>query len=181
MKRFSLKRLFVLLGVVSATVAVVASSALAAPVPTTTCDNSVSVLSGTVEGNLVVPAGATCTLSYVTVTGNVSVQGDLYATGSTIERNVNVTGGALYQYNQALTIKGNLAITGSDGDAYYGVNAFNGYAGSVVHGNFSYTGNSASLYISNLTVKGNFNHSLNTSAHQIQPGALTVDGNSNIS
>ena len=38
MKRFSVKRLFVLLGVVSATAAIVASSALAgAPVPTTQC------------------------------------------------------------------------------------------------------------------------------------------------
>ncbi len=81
---------------------------------------------------------------------------------------------------QALTIKGNLAITGSAGTAYYGVNAFNGYPGSVVNGNFSYTGNSAPLYISNLTVKGNFNHSGNTSANQIQPGALTVLGNSTI-
>ena len=56
---------------------------------------------------------------------------------------------------QALTIKGgNLAISGSAGTAYYGVNAFNAaYPGSVVNGNFSYTGNSAPLYISNLTVK----------------------------
>ena len=49
-------------------------------------------------------------------------------------------------------------------------------------GNFSYTGNSAPLYIGggSLLVKKNFNHSLNTAAHQIQTGALTVDGNSTI-
>ena len=40
MKRFSLKRLFVLLGVVSATAAVVASSAFAGPTPTTECTGS---------------------------------------------------------------------------------------------------------------------------------------------
>ena len=180
MLRFSLRRLFVLLGVLTATAAVVTSSAFAAPptTPTTTCTSSMS--DQKIDANLVVPAGAVCSLSYVEVTGNVSVQGDLYATGTTLDRNVNVTGGALYQYNQALTIKGNLAITGSAGTAYYGVNAFNGYPGSVVNGSFSYTGNSAPLYISNLTVKGNFNHSGNTSANQIQPGALTVLGNSTI-
>ena len=38
--------------------------------------------------------------------------------------NVN-SGGALYEYNYAMIIKGNLAITGSAGDAYYRMNAFN--------------------------------------------------------
>ena len=73
--RFSVKRLFVLLGVVGATAAVVASSAFAAPVPTTTCTTESPALEGTTVANLVVPAGAYCSLSFVTVTGNVSVQG----------------------------------------------------------------------------------------------------------
>ena len=96
--------------------------------------------------------------------------------------NVNVTGG-LYEYNYPTIIKGNLTITGSAGDSYYGVNAFNtAYGQSQVWGNFSYTGNSAPLYIggTGLLVKGNFSHSL-SGANQIQPGALTVSGNSNIS
>ncbi len=150
MKRFSVKRLFVLLGVVSATAAVVASSALAGPTPTTICTSELP--SGTIAGNLVVPAGATCTLSFAKVTGNVSVQGKLYTWHHvTFERNVNVNGGVFNQVNYPVVIKGNLAITGSAG-----VNGYNGFFApytygditqSQVYGNFSYTGNSAGLYV----------------------------------
>jgi hypothetical protein len=184
MMRFSVKRLFVLLGVVGATAAIVASSALAGPTPTTECKTGIE-LSGQITGNLVVPAGADCSLSFATITGNVSVQGDLYTTGSTIVGNVNVnSGGALYEFNYPTIMQGNLSITGSAGDGYYGANGFNtAYGQSEVWGNFSYTGNSAPLYIggSGLLVKRNFSHTLNTSAHQIQPDALDVLGNSNIS
>ena len=87
------------------------------------------------------------------------------------------------QYSNPTIIKGNMAITGSAGTVYHGVNAFNtAYGQSVVWGNFSYTGNSAPLYMAATACSSRkFNHSLNTSAHQIQPDALAVDGNSNIS
>ena len=63
------------------------------------------------------------------------------------------------------------------------VNGFNtAYCPSEVWGNFSYTSNSAPLYVggSGLLVKRNFSYSL-SGANQIQAGALTVTGSSNIS
>ena len=145
------------------------------------------LLSGTIVGNLVVPAGETCTLSNVTVTGNVSVQGTLYTWHHvTIDRNVNVNGGVFNQVNYPVIIRGNLSITGSAGEngynGFFAPYAYGDINQSQVYGNFSYTGNSAALYVGypGLQVHGNFSHSLNTSAPYIEP-ALTVDGNSNIS
>ncbi len=185
MKRFSLKRLFVLLGVVSATAAVVASSAFAGP-GATTCTSELP--SGTVVGNLVVPAGATCTLSYAKVTGNVSVEGKLYTWHHvTFERNVSVNGGVFTQVNYPVVIKGNLSITGSAGEngynGFFAPYAYGDITQSQVYGNFSYTGNSAGLYVgySGLKVHGNFNHSGNTGASYLEDGKLTVGGKSNIS
>ena len=145
-----------------------------------------SALSGPITGNLVVPAGVTCFLTDATVSGHVSVLGELAPSGVTIVGNVNVnSGGAFYAYGSPSIIQGNMSITGSAGTVYHGANAFNTAGQSEVWGNFSYTGNSAPLFIGGSThallVKKNFNHSLNTGPNWIQDGALTVNGNSTIS
>jgi hypothetical protein len=78
----------------------------------TTCPPNTS-LSGTVNGNLIVPSGARCTLIDVTVTGNVQVQTNAVlliensVQGSTIDGNVSFgTGASLF-----LTVPGNTVIS----------------------------------------------------------------------
>jgi hypothetical protein len=159
---------------------------------------------GTVNGNLDVPAGATCQLRWVHVTGSVSVEGALSATAVVFDRNVSVSGpgSQLWLFNQASHIKGNLSVTSSSG-------AWNGSAGtsfgdntdqpatlwpdaatangvSQVDGNFSFTGNTGWLYVgSPLHVGGNFTASGNgpyaNPAVQFDYSGLAVQGHSSIS
>jgi hypothetical protein len=49
----------------------------------------------TVDSNLYVPAGASCSLYGVTVTGNLIVEGRLAAVGNTFEKNLIVQGGSV--------------------------------------------------------------------------------------
>src|SRR2546423_1044664 len=49
----------------------------------------------TIDGNVDVPAGASCTMFLVTVTGNVTVEGSLGGFGNTFEKNVIVGRGSV--------------------------------------------------------------------------------------
>jgi hypothetical protein len=92
----------------------------------------------TISGDVTVPSGASCTLQFVTVTGDVHVQqgGSLvvaaYDEPSTIGGNVEATNcvSALLEGN--VTIKGDLDITGCTGTT---ANGFQG-PGIVIGGNF---------------------------------------------
>jgi hypothetical protein len=157
------------------------ASAAVKPPATITCgdtsqatDVGGQVMSGLVDGNLIVPAGTYCSLQYAEVTGNVSVQGKLSAAATTFDKNVNVSGprSGLQLFNNPSEIKGNLTITGSSGYAnnnYYGggtsffSNAVQGGGNPVIDGNFTFTGNTGDLNASYpLTVKGNFTATGNT-------------------
>jgi predicted acyltransferase (DUF342 family) len=80
----------------------------------TTCPPNPGI-NATVNGNLIVPAGQTCALDAVTVTGNVQVQTNAtlqypFSVPSTIVGNVSVgTGASLIASEGFLTIDGNLA------------------------------------------------------------------------
>jgi hypothetical protein len=95
----------------------------------------------TVNGNITVPSGASCTLEFVDVTGNVTVQprGSLLITGyvepSTIGGNITATDcvSALLEGN--VTVKGNLQISNCTGTAATAANGFQG-PGIVIGGNF---------------------------------------------
>jgi hypothetical protein len=75
------------------------------------------VLGGTINKNIDVPAGKYCSLQWAEVTGNVSAEGALSATGTVFNRNVAVSGpvsvpvSELSLFNYASHIKGNLSVT----------------------------------------------------------------------
>ena len=97
---------------VSATAAVVASSAFAGPTPTTTCLATMTTVNTT--GDLIVPAGTICHLEFPTVGGNVTVAGTLITNGYTFAKNVTVNGGRLELQNGG-RIAGNLSISNTLG------------------------------------------------------------------
>ena len=97
MKRFSLKRLFVLLGVSARRRRLLPSAPSPAPAPTTTCLATMTTVNTT--GDLIVPAGTICHLEFPTVGGNVTVAGTLITNGYTFGKNVTVNGGTLELQN----------------------------------------------------------------------------------
>jgi hypothetical protein len=134
--------------------------------------------------NLDVPAGKYCSLQWAHVTGNVTVEGVLTLSATTVNGNVTVSGGGpagsgsqLWLVSYPSHIIGNLTVTGSAGGpngngdrngTSFGDNASTDYQGgpvigaSQVDGNFSFTGNTGWLYVgSPLHVKGNFTASGN--------------------
>jgi hypothetical protein len=90
--------------------AVVVTAALTVPAVasatrgTFTCDGTVGLgslgppdyYSSTIDANVDVPAGATCSMYFATVTGNVTVEGILSGFRNVFQKNVTVNGGALY-------------------------------------------------------------------------------------
>jgi hypothetical protein len=100
---------------------------------------------GTINANLDVPAGASLVLNGATVTGNVTVEGYLFAGNTHFDKNVIVTGGVIQFNNQPYQpsiIKGNLNITSpstSDDSGFW--------VPTTIGGNFNYYGSSAHLYM----------------------------------
>jgi hypothetical protein len=86
--------------------------------------------------------------------GNVTVEGTLFASNATFEKNVTVTGGHIQFDNQASTVKGNLTVTGSDSSD---TNGF--WVATTVEKNLNYSGNAAApfVYGKALTVVGQTN------------------------
>ena len=128
-----------------------------------------------VENNLVVPAGATCSLwGAQEIKGNVTVEpgATLYSyQRTTFDGNVTVNGGNFKVLNRPVTIKKNLTITNSPGSEVNGFwNSHDGDA-SRVFGNFNYTGNTAPLYVGydGLDVTGSY-----TYAKTSGPGRLDL-------
>jgi hypothetical protein len=181
--------------VAGAVAALAAPSAALASGSTTPCPNAdrntTSFADGTVIPNaLNVPAGVTCRLGNMEVQGNVTVAGNLVVNGTTFDGNVNVNGGTFAAINWGTHIKGNLAITNSQGDHYTANNGlWSDYAPSVIDGGFSYTGNDGWFYAEGSnTIHGKFTYSGNDHPYvsgQPVPGgggtALTVLGKSIIS
>jgi hypothetical protein len=149
---------------------------------------------GPIKANVDVPAGQYCSLG-VEVTGNVSVEGVLSSSGSTFDKNVNVSGpgSKLQFFNNPSEIKGNLTITGSSGapngnihgtGTSFFTNSEQGGAPRI-DGNFTFTGNTGDLnVVKPMTVAGNFTATGNgpyDMPWEFNSAALTVLGQQNIS
>jgi hypothetical protein len=154
---------------------------------------------GTITKNVDVPAGAEVQLRWVTIEGNVTVEGQLGVAADVIDGNVTVSGpgAGLALFNQASHIEGNLTVTGSsgyDGGNAYGWSLFDNtaYAGpdaatangtSQVDGGLTFTNNTGALYVdSPLHVAGKLTASGNTQypTHWDTNG-LTVSGKQSVS
>ena len=143
------------------------------------------VLTATVE-NLVVPAGATCSLwGAQTIKGNVTVEAGATLESyqrTTFDGNVTVNGGNFKVLNRPVTIKKNLTITNSTSDVNGFWNSQDGDSSKVL-GSFSYTGNTAPLYVGydGLDVAGSYTYANNVPGPDGWITNMTVHGSSNIS
>src|SRR5580704_1776289 len=170
-----------------------------------------SVMSGgasgplNIKGNVIVPNGANCTLTFVNVTGNVQAgQGSTllingYTEPPTIGGNVQAEKCYSVLLEGNVTVRGNLQIEQCNGN---GPNGFQG-PDIVINGNFQCEGNSSNAAsclawlgkvsgdvqiqlnhgqtapdVSLVTVGGNLNCLLNSSAPTHVHGPSWVDGNS---
>jgi hypothetical protein len=188
--------------------AATAASASAAPNPgngaiVITSQAQADALSGTtINQNVVVAAGASAThgdgtiwLTWATIKGNVSVQGELTMAADTVVGNVTVSGPGSFLglTNQASHFEHNLTVQNSSGvyTGGPGTTSFGNWtqytgpgltkASSQVDGNFTFTGNSGGLYSGYpMHVIGNFTYSANTGPVLDRTG-LGWDGNSSVS
>jgi len=82
-----------------------------------TCDGQYSGPSP-ILSNVYVPAGRTCTMNWIEVAGNVTVDGNLIAFSSKFDGNVSVTGTVAFMNNYQTPLIGkNLTITNSSGQS----------------------------------------------------------------
>jgi hypothetical protein len=111
---------------------------------------------GTINANLDVPAGASLVLNGATVTGNVTVEGYLFAGNTHFDKNVIVNGGVIQFNNQPALpsiIEGNLNVTSPSSSDTSGF-----WVHTTIDGNFNYYGSSAQLYMAPApTVHGQMN------------------------
>jgi hypothetical protein len=205
MKNLSKVRVVALGGVGLA--GVIAPLALAGPAsaaPISNGNNAVVVnsqaqadaLSGTtINKNVDVPAGVTrpdgspIWLSWAHITGNVSIEGNVFMSGDTVDGNVTVSGPGSFLglSNFASHIAGGLHVQNSTGiyQGGPGTMSFGNWtqynAPSQVDGSFRFTGNSGSLYSGYpMHVTGSFTYTGNTGPVLDRSG-LTVDGPQTIS
>jgi hypothetical protein len=164
MKRFAITPLAAL-GILAGTVPAARASDITCP-PTPT---------GTINGNLAVPAGASCTLQNVTVTGNVQVG---KGAALTVFPGMIVTIGGNVQADKCnfvflssggvTSIGGNVQIRNCMGGS--------GYNGAVtIGGNFSCDNNSAPCTAIGGSVRGNVQ--VNNNSGSIAGFGVTVTGN----
>ena len=153
-------------------------------------------LSGTtINKNVDVPAGVTrpdgspIWLSWAHITGNVSVEGNVFMSADTVDGNVTVSGPGSFlglsnyasHFGRNLTVQNSSGIyTGGPGTTSFGNwTQYNGP--SQVDGSFMFTGNSGGLYSGYpMHVTGSFTYSGNTGP-VLDRGGLDVDGQQNLS
>ena len=159
-------------------------------------------LSGTtINKNVDVPAGVTrpdgspIWLSWAHITGNVSIEGNVFMSADTVDGNVTVSGPGSFlglsnyasHFGRNLTVQNSSGIyTGGPGTTSFGnwtqyPGAGQPTATSQVDGNFTFTGNSGGLYSGYpMHVTGSFTYTGNTGP-VLDRGGLNVDGQQNIS
>ena len=153
-------------------------------------------LSGTtINKNVDVPAGVTrpdgspIWLSWAHITGNLSIEGNVFLSADTVDGNVTVSGPGSFlglsnyasHFERNLTVQNSSGIyTGGPGTTSFG-NWTQYNAPSQVDGSFTFTGNSGGLYSGYpMHVTGSFTYSGNTGP-VLDRGGLVVDGQQNIS
>ena len=167
-----------------------------------TSQTQADALSGTtINKNVDVPAGVTrpdgspIWLTYAHITGNVSIEGNVFMAADTVDGNVTVSGPGSFlglsnqasHFGRNLTVQNSSGIyTGGPGTISFGnwtqyPGAGQPTATSQVDGNFTFTGNSGGLYSGYpMHVTGSFTYSGNTGP-VLDRGGLTVAGQQNIS
>src|SRR5229473_3525887 len=90
--------------------AIFASGASAAHAASTSCTN---VLSGTITGNIVVPDGASCTLSDANVTGDVQVLQNASLTVDATQQPTTINGNIRANHCASALLEGGVTVTGS--------------------------------------------------------------------
>jgi hypothetical protein len=160
-----------------AALGILAGTVPAARAADTTCPPTPS---GTINGNLAVPAGASCTLTNVTVTGNVQVGkgASLFVepnAGQTVTIGGNVQAAQCQQVNLhsnpggVLSVGGNVQIRNCmSGGGYQG-------AAITIGGNFACDHNSAECFAIGGTVRGNVQVNNNSNGSGL--GALVARNN----
>jgi len=148
-------------------------------------------LSGTtINKNVDVPAGVTrpdgspIWLSWAHITGNVSIEGNVFMSGDTVDGNVTVSGPGSFlglsnyasHFGRNLTVQNSSGIyTGGPGTTSFG-NWTQYNAPSQVDGSFTFINNSGGLYSGYpMHVSGSFTYTGNTGPALDRSG-LTVDG-----
>jgi polyvinyl alcohol dehydrogenase (cytochrome) len=155
------------------------------------------VLTGLVQGNLSVPAGAWCDLTNnVHVTGNLTLAGSTGAriVGAEIDGNLVATGtsGAADPSSPGAdlicgtTVKGNLRVQGSSASAPWTIGDDASCAGNTVSGNLQVEANAAPVTLSNNTVGGNLQFqdnsaTTNTVSENTANGNVRCQGNGGVS
>ena len=185
-----------------------AGSASAAPNPgngavVITSQAQADALSGTtINKNVDVPAGVTrpdgspIWLSWAHITGNVSIEGNVFMAADTVDGNVTVSGPGSFlglsnqasHFGRNLTVQNSSGIyTGGPGTTSFGnwtqyPGAGQPTATSQVDGNFIFAGNTGGLYSGYpLHVSGNFVYAGNTVTPSLDRTGLSVDGQSFVS
>ena len=148
-------------------------------------------LSGTtINKNVDVPAGVTrpdgspIWLSWAHITGNVSIEGNVFMSADTVDGNVTVSGPGSFlglsnyasHFGRNLTVQNSSGIyTGGPGTTSFG-NWTQYNAPSQVDGSFTFINNSGGLYSGYpMHVSGSFTYTGNTGPALDRSG-LTVDG-----
>ena len=148
-------------------------------------------LSGTtINKNVDVPAGVTRAdgspiwLSWAHITGNVSIEGNVFMSADTVDGNVTVSGPGSFlglsnyasHFGRNLTVQNSSGIyTGGPGTTSFG-NWTQYNAPSQVDGSFTFINNSGGLYSGYpMHVSGSFTYTGNTGLALDRSG-LTVDG-----
>ncbi len=144
-------------------------------------------LTGLVQGNLTVPAGAWCDLTNnVHVTGNLKLNGStgVRIEGAEIDGNLQANGttGTTDPSSPGInlicgtTVKGNLQVQGSPASAPWTIGDGAGCAANTISGNLQVQRNAAAMTVSGNTVGGNLQFQNNTSTTNTVSGN-TANGN----
>jgi len=191
----------VVLGTTAASAATGATPNPTATIKVTTQAQADALSGTTINKNVDVPAGVTrpdgspIWLTYAHITGNVSIEGNVFMAADTVDGNVTVSGPGSFlglsnyasHFERNLTVQNSSGIyTGGPGTTSFGnwtqyPGAGQTAATSQVDGSFTFINNSGGLYSGYpMHVTGSFTYTGNTGP-VLDRGGLTVDGQQNIS
>jgi hypothetical protein len=175
-----MRRILCLAGLV-----VVGAVLVSAPSATAAGGQCTGTMTGTINGNVLVPPGASCLLSAAHVIGSVTVGAGatLTGTGSTIDQNLSATDAANVLFLGG-HIGGNVAITGLTGGG-----CASGLGANTITGNVTYANSAAGSSFFEIgggtcggtgfanTIGGNVNISGNQGAVQLNGDGATGGNN----
>jgi len=139
--------------------------------------NCTGPLTGTVSGNVVVPSGASCTLSDITVSGNVQVSQNASLTVDATQQPATI-GGNVYAANCAFALlEGGVTVNGDVQIVQCAQQSGFVGPGVTIGGNFQCQNNSGGCEADLGTVRGNIQISNSSSSAASDVSLVTVGGN----